>query len=197
MGLDIMLFKCSESGTKHIISKDELAEIQSVLPTYKENVDYYDFDAIGLTEDKWELSEMNGNAYGFIDKTHPLYRVLYAPNGYYTTTKSVKKELKKYDCNSLSEAYAKILRVVPVEEIPIKTVERDVVKGTEAGYQRKGMNSQFYEDYSDRYNLLVARKSELENIRDKYCADEEVKSYFDETFVQPFLEGKMYVIFDW
>jgi len=67
----------------------------------------------------------------------------------------------------------------------------------EVGYQRKGMNSQFYKDYdAGKLNYFVLDKATLEMYRDTYV-DDCLKEHFQENIINPFVEGETVAIFSW
>lgn len=69
--------------------------------------------------------------------------------------------------------------------------------GETIGYQRKGMNSQFYKDYdAGKLNYFVLDKATLEMYRDTYVEDG-MKEHFQENIIDPFIEGETVAIFSW
>ena len=78
------------------------------------------------------------------------------------------------------------------------TKELDVIyQGDDVGYQRKGMNVKFYQDFENGIaNYFVVSKKELERYRDEYV-DEAYIEHFQEEIINPFIEGEMVAIFDW
>ena len=84
------------------------------------------------------------------------------------------------------------------KDLPTKIVIDKVLGYDEIGYQRKGLKGEWYDAYErGDFKYFCTEKRKLEEIRDNYCSDEEIKEYFDKTFVQPFIEGEMFVGFDW
>lgn len=79
-----------------------------------------------------------------------------------------------------------------------------VYYGEEVGYQRKGFNGKFYEDYrSGKIGYFVADKKELERYRDEYSQDWEgdepgtMKKHFQENIIDKYVDGETVVTFDW
>lgn len=75
--------------------------------------------------------------------------------------------------------------------------ENVVYYGETLGYQRKGMKSQFYDDLEDgKLNYFVLDKATLEMYRDTYVVDD-MKDYFQENIINPFIEGETVATFSW
>lgn len=67
----------------------------------------------------------------------------------------------------------------------------------EGGYQRKGLNAQFYKDYDAGIcKYFVWDREELERIYDEYV-DEAARDYYKEHILGKFVEGECVVTFDW
>lgn len=87
---------------------------------------------------------------------------------------------------------------VDFEKVSIRKQIDDVIGREEVGYQRKGMNGNFYNDYEeDKIGYFVWTKSELEKYKEDYCDTEESKERFQHNIIDKFEEGKDCVIFDW
>lgn len=72
-----------------------------------------------------------------------------------------------------------------------------VYYGETMGYQRKGMNSQFYKDCGEgKLNYFVLNKATLEMYRDTYVEDV-MKEHFQKNIIDPFVEGETVAIFSW
>lgn len=94
-------------------------------------------------------------------------------------------------------------------DLPKKTVEIKVIYRDEIGYQRKGLNDQFYKDYNDgKIGYFVWTKDELERYKKDYCGEDHVSEYdrhyictpkrdFQEAIIDTFVEGECCVCFDW
>lgn len=72
-----------------------------------------------------------------------------------------------------------------------------VYYGETIGYQRKGMNEQFYKDYdAGKLNYFVLDKATLEMYMETYVVDG-MKEHFQENIIDPFIEGETAAIFSW
>lgn len=99
------------------------------------------------------------------------------------------------------------------KDIPTFDMEESVLYGEKVGYQRKGLNGKFYDDYRDgKIGYFVFTKAELERYKDEYCDEpyeyvysngeksgEMVypKDNFQKNIINHFVEGEMFVTFDW
>jgi hypothetical protein len=87
--------------------------------------------------------------------------------------------------------------VICIDDVPQYETELPVVFYKEVGYQRKGLNSQFYQDYSDgKIGYYVWTKDELERYLKDYVEDD-MKDYFKKNIVDVFEDGKDVCTFDW
>ncbi len=67
----------------------------------------------------------------------------------------------------------------------------------EVGYQRKGFNSKFYEDYTNgKIGYFVYSLEELKRYKEDYCEDD-MKENFQKRVIDNFVEGECVVSFDW
>lgn len=83
------------------------------------------------------------------------------------------------------------------DDIPHKEMKLPVVYYNERGYQRKGLNGQFYQDYRDgKIGYFVWSKAELERYLKDYVEDD-MKDYFKKNIVDVFEDGKDVCSFDW
>lgn len=72
-----------------------------------------------------------------------------------------------------------------------------VYYGETIGYQRKGMNEQFYKDYdAGKLNYFVLDKATLEMYMETYVVDG-MKEHFQENIIDQFIEGETVAIFSW
>ena len=100
----------------------------------------------------------------------------------------------RYTRDPLSENIIKI----NLDEVPTYTKMDKIVGYNEVGYQRKGLNSKFYEDYRKGINkYFVFDKYTLERYKRDYCDTEEKKADFQCNIIDVFQEGKDVVSFDW
>lgn len=81
--------------------------------------------------------------------------------------------------------------IIHLGEVPIYTKQVPVICWEEVGYQRKGMNDKFYEEFE---NYWVWTKAELERYKNEYAEDPEE---FQSNIIDNFVEGKDCVSFDW
>jgi hypothetical protein len=114
------------------------------------------------------------------------------------------------DYEEYKAEYKKHIKRVYLAEIPSKRVDVRVLYKKEVGYQRKGLNKKFYEDYENgTIGYFVWTKAELERYMDEYCDDDydytygnitehrEPKKEFKENIIDKFTEGEDCVIFSW
>lgn len=86
---------------------------------------------------------------------------------------------------------------IDLEKVPIYPHVDDVLYYDEVGYQRKGLNSKFYEDYkSGKIGYFVWTLAELQRYKEDYC-DDDTKENFQRNIIDNFIEGKDCVTFDW
>lgn len=87
------------------------------------------------------------------------------------------------------------------ESIPTYTKRNTVVYWTKEGYQRKGLNGQFYQDYRDgKIGYFVYTLDELKRYKEEYCTAEEdfdYKEHFQKQIIDKFVEGECVVSFNW
>lgn len=87
---------------------------------------------------------------------------------------------------------------IDLEKVPIRKQIDDVIGREEVGYQRYGLNHNFYADYgADKIGYFVWTKTELERYKENYCDSEESKEHFQHNIIDKFEEGKDCVTFDW
>lgn len=87
---------------------------------------------------------------------------------------------------------------IDLDTVPIYTKIDKVLGYDEIGYQRKGLNGKFYEDYKNGINkYFVFDKYTLERYKRDYCDTEDDKERFQENIIDVFEEGKDIVSFDW
>lgn len=80
-----------------------------------------------------------------------------------------------------------------LKDVPLTTVPTKVLYRTEIGYQRKGLNAKFYQDYTDD-KYYVCTLAELERYKKEYAEDPDE---FQENIIDPFVEGQCIVTFSW
>lgn len=93
--------------------------------------------------------------------------------------------------------------VIDLSTVPLKKVTVKVVYYEEVGYQRKGLNPNFYSDYeNDKIGYFVWSKEELERYKREYCDEQSdyydhPKEAFQKNIIDKFQEGTDCVTFDW
>ena len=96
--------------------------------------------------------------------------------------------------------HATIFRVFE-ESIPTHTKRNTVAYWIAEGYQRKGLNGQFYQDYRDgKIGYYVYTLDELKRYKEEYCTTEDdfdYKEHFQKQIIDKFVEGECVVSFDW
>jgi len=167
---------------------------------------WYDWDAFKKkTGINMEEMVMDGVSYG----PHESYMTVHHKN-------DVLPEYKEdypggYD--AYREAVNKVKLRINFKDVPTKRAKVKVIYWEEVGYQRKGLNSNFYQDYRDeKIGYFVWTKAELERYKDEYCDEPYEYEYpngeksgnmvypklqFQRNIIDNFEEGKDCVIFDW
>ena len=68
----------------------------------------------------------------------------------------------------------------------------------EVGYQRKGLNGKFYDDYEEgKIGYYVWDKKELERYKQDYCDSDEAKDNFQHNIIDKFVDGEYVARFSW
>lgn len=102
---------------------------------------------------------------------------------------------------------------IDLEKVPLKEKSIKVLPIEEVGYQRKGLNGKFYDDYeSGKIGYFVWTKAELERYKEEYCDEPYEYVYpngeksgnmvypkldFQRHIIDHFTEGEDCVTFDW
>lgn len=101
---------------------------------------------------------------------------------------------------------------IPRNSIPLYDKNIFIIGEEEVGYQRKGFNYKFYEDYrSGKIGYCVWSKKELERYKEDYCEPSyeynqfygkklgtmSPKEEFQKNIIDKFIKGECYVCFDW
>ena len=99
---------------------------------------------------------------------------------------------------SLKHVETKKTMKLDMDKIPTFKQEISIIGYDEVGYQRKGLNSKFYEDYNNhKIGYFVWNKNELERYMRDYCDDDEDKERFKRNIIDEFIDGECCVTFDW
>lgn len=92
----------------------------------------------------------------------------------------------------------KTILKINLDNVPTYSEKVKVLGLSEIGYQRKGFNEKFYDDYTKGLlSYYVWSKSELLRYLDEYCESETSKIKFKTNIVDKFIEGEHCVSFDW
>ena len=125
-----------------------------------------------------------------------------------------KWDEKKYkDYEEFEAEENKIMITIDLEKVPTKKVAVKVLYYKEVGYQRKGLNSKFYNDYrEEKIGYYVWTKDELNRYKEEYCDEPYEYTYpngeksgnivnpklnFQRNIIDSFTEGEDCVIFSW
>lgn len=224
MGLDITLYRFKDKVNKgekrsnyyeHVLEKDEIEGLKKAgLTKYiKRKVNsYFDFEKFGITDEKYEWASTcyNGDAvFKFIDKSHelyPIYKKIHQ-NPKYVPSEKEMSLLEKYgyepDKGYTIGGFLYYETPLYVEfygkDIPIKKVTDKVIRGNEIGYQRKGLNRRFYDEWKDE-QYLVIDKERIQYIYDNCCiedSDYDYKEHFKSEILDNFVEGETFCTFSW
>lgn len=78
--------------------------------------------------------------------------------------------------------------------VVIKTVDV-FYTGEEIGYQRKGLNGNFYDEFTEE-DYMVLTKERMQYVYDNYVLDD-YKEQFKERLLDKFVDGETYCIYSW
>ena len=117
------------------------------------------------------------------------------------------------DFDEYLEARDKLIINIDLDKVPIYEKEIKVLYYEEVGYQRKGLNKLFYDDYENgKIGYFVWSKEELEKYKKDYCDEPYEYKYpngemsgklvypkdnFQRNIIDKFEEGKDCVTFSW
>ncbi len=149
---------------------------------------------------------------GLSDKVFTRLETFYDLEGHLTNVVVPRSKMDDWECRSffgpdeLDDDVYYVFEYLPTgqryemrcSDLPTFDKQVSVVYyDEEVGYQRKGMNSQFYKDCGeDKLNYFVLDKATLEMYRDTYV-DDGMKEHFQENIIDPFVEGETVAIFSW
>lgn len=154
--------------------------------------------------------EWHGESYG----TEGCFMKLWPKSaGKYPTPTDFLDEDGKCDYDKYQAVVSEHLIVLDIEKIPTYKKVIKVLYCEEVGYQRKGLNHKFYEDYDKgKIGYFVWSKAELERYKQDYC-DEPYKyvypngketdtmiypkDNFQRNIIDNFIEGECCVTFSW
>lgn len=87
---------------------------------------------------------------------------------------------------------------IDLKKVPTYKKQIKILWKEEVGYQRKGFNKQFYDDYKDgKIGYFVWNKADLERYKEDYCVDDEIKEHFQKYVIDPFIDGQCCATFSW
>lgn len=221
MGLDITLYrlkheKNKESDFEYILDDHEVERFKDTpIEKYIKNKEnqYYDFDKTPYGDDRYQLnmqSFQDGDVlFQFLDTGHELYPLCQnmmtsgSEKAYVITDEDVKLA-KKYDIKLVAgeeidynrNLYDKVHVIVKGSDLPLRTDIDQIFIGDEIGYQRKGLNGDFYSEFT-KDDITVVKRDRLEYIYQNYCNDKEVQEHFKAVILDQFVEGEMFVFFSW
>lgn len=121
---------------------------------------------------------------------------------------------KKYkDWEEFEADRNKVIIKIDLKKVPTYEKKIKVLYYDEVGYQRKGLNAKFYDDYvNGKIGYFVWTKAELERYKQEYCDEPHEYIYpngtksgdivypkenFQRNIINNFTEGEDCVIFDW
>ena len=216
MGLDITVYKIVRK--KDAVDKydyfslvDDNGNYENKFPEWTKKFEctrtenWYDYDkfkeltGIDINNLECIMQEYNGkNSYmEVIDKEFAKTEPKYVRDGDNTEWENWMDERDK-------KAFKIYFKDIPTYKKKIKILYKN-----EVGYQRKGLNSKFYEDYdAGKIGYYVWDKKELERYMNDYCDDDHPSEYdrhyictpkvdFKENIIDNFTEGECCVTFDW
>ena len=170
-----------------------------------------------ITED-WYNWELYKEETGIDIKECDWHGESYGEEGSFMTVspKNVKVpewDEKKYKSwEEYEEARNKVLIHIDLEKVPTYKKSIKVLYFDEVGYQRKGLNTKFYDDYNEgKIGYFVWTKEELERYKQDYCDEPyeyifpkgepartiNPKENFQKNIIDNFTEGEDCVIFSW
>lgn len=143
----------------------------------------------------------------------------YGPEGSFMKVSPKGVELPKWD-ESIYKDYDefkaeedKIMIRIDLDKVPTYKKTIKVLYHEEVGYQRKGLNDKFYDDYQDgKIGYFVWSLAELQRYKDEYCDEPyeyqyhngemsgkivKPKENFQHNIIDHFTEGEDVVTFDW
>ena len=115
--------------------------------------------------------------------------------------------------DEFEEEENKFMIKIDLDKVPTYKKEIKVIYIDEIGYQRKGLNGKFYDDYEDgKIGYFVWSLDELKRYKDEYCDEPYEYQYpngkmsgemiypkdnFQNNIIDHFIEGEDVVTFDW
>ena len=195
MGLDISVYKIlKKKGNSNYSIKlyDDNLEYKNDFPQWTkafesfQTLKFYDWDKFkeitGIDISKYDCLEQcisKEESYMLLfptDVEKPRYED-------YNDYEEYNKELSKHSIK------------INFDDIPTFKKRVKVLWRKEVGYQRKGLNGKFYDDYEDgKIGYYVWTKEELERYKKEYAIEPDI---FQRNIIDEFTEGEDVVTFDW
>lgn len=118
--------------------------------------------------------------------------------GNYPCYEDFKTGEDSYNWEEYEAALAAHTIKVNLDKVPTYEKTIKILYYEEVGYQRKGLNDQFYEDYRNgKIGYFVWTLEELMRYKESYCESIEDKEHFQRSIIDNFIEGECCVTFDW
>lgn len=101
------------------------------------------------------------------------------------------------DWNAWREARKPII-TIDLKKVPTYKKNVKILYTEEVGYQRRGLNKKFYDDYdAEKIGYYVWSKEELVRYKRDYCDDYPAKQNFQENIINNFEDGRCVCEFSW
>lgn len=201
MGLDIMVRKIvHKKGAEKRKAKDNRDYFRLIDDSgnYKNNFPEWTKPFIDEITEKWYDWDKYKEETGIDVFKMTWLREEYSKDGCFMTLKNPEDE-KNF--------------TIDLKKIPTKKVKIKVIFYEEVGYQRKGLNSQFYDDYDDgKIGYFVWDLKELKRYKKDYCDRQHRYIYasgeksdfivtpkkdFQENIIDKFVQNECVVCFSW
>lgn len=220
MGLDITVYRIlKEKPQKNDddISRDYFRLIDddgNYLNEFPEWTKQYEF----TTTEQWYDWDKFKEETGIDINNMNWHGEAYTPEGCFMTVSPKDKEYPEWDgdTNTYEEYEKKLAEVeikIDLEKVPLKDKEIKILYREEVGYQRKGLNTKFYQDYRDeKIGYFVWDLKELKRYKKDYCDKAHRYRYpngklsdtilypkrdFQENIINTFIDGECCVTFSW
>ena len=209
MGLDIYVQRLKKQGTDdddfiQLTGKDGKAidEVPEYAKKFisKRTVKYYDWNKfkeqtdIDINEYDWCSEGWDGKQYT-MQVWPKCYERKYLED--YIIGKNENGD-NIYDTDAYWAYTDAHMLTIDMDTVPTYPVDVDVIYEEEAGYQRRGLNRKFYEDYeAEKIGYYVWTKEELERYKQDYCDTDEDKQNFQKNVIDKFIDGETCAEFSW
>ena len=219
MGLDITVYKILKERPKKDNDGFELDYFKLIDDegNYKNSFPEWTKQYEHIVTEKWYDWDKYKEETGIDINQMDWHGESYGKDGCFMTVAPKDKEYPEYHEGDNWDEYQKKLNEVQIKidltKVPLKEKEIKVLYREEVGYQRKGLNSQFYKDYQDgKIGYYVWNKKELQRYKKDYCdkAYEYIypsgeksgqiihpKLDFQRNIIDTFIEGECVTTFSW